>query len=418
MLLSLLIVAVYLLLFTKSPEKCLALVLIWYPTILLFPICRGIQVSTLLIYILLFYALVYQSNYKAKYFPLLLPFCICVFSYLISSLFGLKISFGIFRMIEQYVLAFVIWLLYKPTSENNRFLFCHFIIYLVILNIYAIFEAFSFMNPVLDYLRSGGGNYPEQGETYVRYGIYRAQSMTIWTSILGMTSAVGAFFLHFSYFKGYVKGNLFLWICVGLCLIGIFISGTRTVIVFFIFASFSFFSYFRRMKVLFLILLCLAPLLFFIGDYLALVMDSFLNPEDTGGSSVEMRGLQFLVAFNYWMNSPIVGNGLGYTDFLVDQKVGLLGAESIVFQLLIDRGILGAFSFVFLYGYAILILYRMEMFKVSFFILAFAFGKISSLIPSLTEAYIFSYVILIIKFNQSIKFEFVKKVLLRRYFNF
>ncbi|WP_312716620.1 O-antigen ligase family protein [Sphingobacterium multivorum] len=77
----------------------------------------------------------------------------------------------------------------------------------------------------------------------------------------------------------------------------------------------------------------------------------FSGGESVGGnsSSVEMREIQFLGAFRYFLQNPVFGNGFGY----IDQELGwadktrneydleMQGFESLVYQLMIEQGIVG-----------------------------------------------------------------------------
>jgi len=72
----------------------------------------------------------------------------------------------------------------------------------------------------------------------------------------------------------------------------------------------------------------------------------------TAGSSLEMREIQLLGAYGYFLQSPIRGNGYGY----IDNELGwgdrdheeldpeMFGFESIVYQLMIEQGIIGLFT--------------------------------------------------------------------------
>ena len=101
------------------------------------------------------------------------------------------------------------------------------------------------------------------------------------------------------------------------------------------------------------------------------------------------------------MHPIFIGNGLDYTNLLVEQEVGILGAESIIFRLLIDRGILGFISYFFLYIYAIVILYKRNLFFLSFILIGFMIGKVMSLLPSIEEAYVFVYLVLLLRIIDS-----------------
>jgi len=76
------------------------------------------------------------------------------------------------------------------------------------------------------------------------------------------------------------------------------------------------------------------------------------------GSSLEGRLVQLLGAFHLFSNSPIVGNGydyigkgLGfYKQKISKQNRKMGGYESVVFKLLIERGLIGIVAYLAFYG--------------------------------------------------------------------
>lgn len=412
MLFSLIAIVVLFYYFVKEPSKCLALVFAWYPTMVLLPVCRGVNVTTLFIYLLFFYSLYNYGKKRFFSFPFLIPFVICIGSYFVSALFGHKIALSVAKWVEQYFFVWTIWVLYKSTKENNRFLFYNLMGYLIVLDLYAMIESVTIENPFLDYLRSSGVDIPQQASHYVRYGLYRSQSLTVWTSIMAVASGIGGLFLAYSFFGKLLKPTLFLYVVWILCLIGVFISGARSVMVVVAISALGFFKHLINIKYVIIIGLVGFAAVTMTGDFFSEVIDSFVNPEEAGGSSFEQRSLQFLVAYRYWMKAPIIGNGLDFTNLLVAQDVGLLGAESIIFRLLIDRGILGFISFVFLYAYSCWVLYKKGMSFLSFILIGFAFGKVVALLFTLDEAYPFFYVVLLMKMYNGEKLNLLKTYLL------
>ena len=70
-----------------------------------------------------------------------------------------------------------------------------------------------------------------------------------------------------------------------------------------------------------------------------------LDGGNTGGSSLDMREIQLEISLAYYEKKPIWGNGFDYyaevlkSDEILIRKEGLYGAESYLFHLLIDRGL-------------------------------------------------------------------------------
>lgn len=91
-----------------------------------------------------------------------------------------------------------------------------------------------------------------------------------------------------------------------------------------------------------------------LADYLPTINNIFtLGKEgNVSGSSLEMRYTQLVSTLQIYSKKPILGWGFNYIQYLLEAgRTGdLLGAESIIFQLLISGGILGTAAYVFLYS--------------------------------------------------------------------
>lgn len=76
--------------------------------------------------------------------------------------------------------------------------------------------------------------------------------------------------------------------------------------------------------------------------------------EYQGGSSLAMRMTQLDISYKAFLKSPLIGNGTKATSIVTEQNPELLGAESIWFTLLIEKGILGILAFLTLIFFPIL----------------------------------------------------------------
>lgn len=401
-------VIILLYIFYKSPIKCVTLVFIWYPTLKLLPICRGVNVTTIFAYLLFFYALYSRGKKSFVSFPFLLPFVLSIGSYLISAVIGYKIAFSVGKWLEQYFLVLAIWSLFKPIGSFCNFCIYNFIAYLLILDVYAVFESITVTNPFISYINSYV-YIPQQASNYVRYGLFRSQSLTIWTDVMAIISSSGAVFLLFAFFKNLVKPNFVLYFTWVLSASAVFISGCRSIILATFFSLGGIIKNLFSIKYVFIVGCLVSSLLFIFSDFFSQVLESFVHSDEAGGSDMEMRAVQFAVMFQYWKNAPIFGNGLDYTDFLIDQKVGLLGAESVIFRLLLDRGIVGFLLYVFLFVYSIVKLYKMNRIELSSIFIGYFVGRLFTALYGIDEAYMFGYVVLMLKMLETKKIQMLKE---------
>ena len=93
-----------------------------------------------------------------------------------------------------------------------------------------------------------------------------------------------------------------------------------------------------------------------INNMVNLTIDTifFQSKDLESGSSVSMRETQFLSALALWQQNPILGNGFKYIFLDLDWKNftrtdGMAGFESIIYSLLIERGIVGIIVYVTLF---------------------------------------------------------------------
>ena len=77
--------------------------------------------------------------------------------------------------------------------------------------------------------------------------------------------------------------------------------------------------------------------------------------ENQYGSSIAMRLEQLAVATRYFLQSPIIGNGMDATRSLVASgfEPGLYNSESLVYSVMINQGVLGFLAYGFLFASAV-----------------------------------------------------------------
>lgn len=400
MIFSFIILVILFILYYRSRLQCLITLVCLFPTLQLFTI-GGLSVISFIVYFSLLHLTVYKSNVlKRNKFPLMFSFTICVFSYLLSYVMGKeKHPVVLINAITFYILPYLLWKLYEPTKPNVRFFNKCLIIYLLASSIYGLYEAISGNNVFANTLNDFGVVYSAVEDSYRRYGFFRARAFTIWCSIFGTICGIGLTFLLIQAFKGYIKFSKSIYLLFFLLMLGVIISGTRSVIFMTLILLCSVFPYVKKNigRIFVPLFIIFLAIIIFDNNIFSSVVDSLINPSSVEGSSVEMREYQYTAALYFFNQSPIVGNGLAYISKAIEFDSDLFGGESIVFSVLIDRGVLGAITLGILYGQIFYILLKRRLYFLCFIPLGFVVAKVLSLIPGLDETYILLFLIPLIK---------------------
>lgn len=397
MLLSILVLSILLIVFAYNSKKCFLLTIVLYPTLYLFSI-NNFNVLSVLALFFVFYVLRHRK--KKRNFPFGLASILCISSYLISS-FGrdepphmtILTSYLI-----DYIFIYVFWSCFELTKNDQRFLCNVFVLYLAVNSILAMFEAISGFNPFIQFLHMNGTMEVMQGSDYVRNGFHRAQGMAIYNDPFGLYLVISLVVIINYYYKGFFNSTMKFFVLIGFVVFAIFLTGSRSVIACMVIALLSASSFVLRNKKMFfglfflIIFICV-----FASSFLSSIIDGFINIDDTGGSSTSMRELQWMTTLSVWKDAPIFGHGLGYIYNIIKASIGLAGGESIVFYSLIDRGIWGLFTIVFLWLSVAVWLYKTSNIRYLFLLLAFAICKIITLAFGLNEAFVIIYLLVIIK---------------------
>ena len=283
-------------------------------------------------------------------------------------------------------------------NSNKKFIFTTLFIYMGILTIYGIQESITAENPFIQYMINTGQITAIQRDDYVRFGLYRAQSLTRWMESFGTVCVFALLFMLNCAFKGIIKFKIRVYIMAILLTVSIFVTGSRSMIAMLAIASLSLLPYFyKRTKYVMLFAILIIVFVYNNPDYISDLATSFTDTASAGGSSINGREWQFLSALSFYYNSPIFGNGINFIDEALNQSSGLMGAESIIFKTLVDRGNIGMITLIFLYLNVIYVLYKKRQFSMIFLVLAYMFGKIATLIYGHSEVYVLFWIVMLLK---------------------
>ena len=189
----------------------------------------------------------------------------------------------------------------------------------------------------------------------LRFGLPRIKSFMPFSITYGVACAILLslpFYLVFENFRKSLLMRLLVPMSLVSLLIGVITSASRSPILgIVVLLSYLFLDkkLFKRYKTKILLLLLLIAV--FMWPFIYDNIMSILNPKAAdaiGGSSMDMRIVQYSIAFDYMMQNPLFG--LGKETQITDTL--FFGGESIWLPLMINNGILGVFGYIYLY-YAI-----------------------------------------------------------------
>lgn len=237
----------------------------------------------------------------------------------------------------------------------------------------------------------------------IRFGMKRAQA------IFGMHTTLGGFSTMMAGLLLWVRLNCPLYvkklgkkklsIAIGLMIIAVFLTGTRSTIAGLAVVLMSFFSFKHvKMKYVFIAIVSVVIGFMALDAYLDKIILSFTDTESVGGSNTDMRSIQFELAALFMMQSPFLGNGISYTfEYVADKYKEMCGAESLWIPIMIDFGMLGVTAiivFIIQVGYYIK---KYCEIRLLFFLLGIlVFNSLSS-IPAFSFTQLF-YLFVIIAF--------------------
>lgn len=189
-----------------------------------------------------------------------------------------------------------------------------------------------------------------------RFGFSRAQAFCLQPVSYGYIcmTICSVFLLFVHKFKNIIGvSDMSMISILFFSVIGCFLSGSRSSLVPILVCLLFFYRnriFIGTHYIYILAFLCVAFFLY--GDYLPQILlsitDSNTNPM---GSSTDMRIEQLEISLHYFAKSPLIGMGTYAIFDLVGYQKGetILGGESIWFSLLINQGLFGCITYIFMY---------------------------------------------------------------------
>ena len=391
----------------KSFNRGVITITIWMPVLYsviawnkweLFPILAWIALALMI-------QKMYSGEIKLKDFPLKRSFIFGSITYFISIL--ICHNFLVMRtglLIGSIIFPFLSWFSISREKDLWKIVFINFAIIAMILTICGIVELALGVNVVSLYLENNGVlSLQEVRDDYIRFGMVRCRSITAWCSTYGVICIlILVSYLLLTYYnrnktlKIFLANNKCIYILCALLFIGIISTGTRSIYTTFIIALIPFASL-ALLKPKYIVGIFIVLLLIYYNyiDLFNEILDSFINHEEVQGSSVDLRQTQFDIAYEEFSKSPIWGHGYWAIHELKAKRTALMGAESVIFSLIVDRGLLGVISFIF-FNWEIVQFLRKQGNSILIFVpTAFMIGKLMSAFINIDTTYILFYVFII-----------------------
>lgn len=294
---------------------------------------------------------------KIPLLKIIIYFTLLLFIIVIRSVIGFGTSLGylINYFFENILILFLVWHYFNDEATFFKVLKIIIVVSLIV-NIYGIFNFISNTNPFIDYFESSSHRklISIYDEIEYRFGFNRAQSTFNHPMVYGAYN-VFIFMLSLAVFlqkKNKLNYNILAMV---LAIIGIFITNSRSPIIFLFISTAYFFmiSNIIRKKVFQLLplMVLISTVLYITVPFVGDLINGILNPDSAGGSTLDMRVVQFFASLYYFNQFPLSGFGLGKVRELNLTRIDteLHGIESFLFQIMIDGGIVGIIAYSILF---------------------------------------------------------------------
>lgn len=297
-----------------------------------------------------------REEYSKIYFPFAKGYMVYAIIYSIGCIIPVFMINRIPSTVISILLYSYVYFQCLRNMRDVKFAAAVYMLFSLFLVGNGILELFTHKCPVDDWIRSMPFIDKEHAWDTdfdeLRFGLPRIRSFMPFSIAYGVACAILLslpFYLVFENFRSSLLMKYLVPVSLVLLLIGVITSASRSpmlgvvVLLSFLFLDKELFNRYK-IKILFLLLLIAVFMWPFIYDNMLSILDP-RAAEMTGGSSVDMRTVQYSIAFDYMMQSPLFG--LGKETQITDTL--FYGGESIWLPLMINNGILGILGYVYLY---------------------------------------------------------------------
>lgn len=334
---------------------------------------------------------------------LLIPMILASLGYIVSNFIGEEKNLPIIivNILCYFVYPYIVWCI---IDEKKWIIFYLkiFLFFFLIVGCYALVELALGQNVYIIWatdhnIISGILGGLESGE---RFGLLRCNSILPYSSTLGMLSAFTFFILL--YLRSlkiivYKKIDIIILLLAPFCVL---LSGTRSqfIVLAILFIPFILWGDYWKTKWSKIFIFGLVILMIVFNDYFMTIIDSIIySDKNEMGSSSDMRLDQLAICQFYVDKSPWFGHGKNYIwDQVRPYNPGLLGAESVWFQLMVDYGYVGCITYILVCIGAFMFVKRYSL-VLCFIPIAFIVGKTLSIVIGMELSFMLIICIIMVK---------------------
>lgn len=359
-----------------------------------------------------------------------IPFILCSLSLFISSIITLFVIGGLSGLTsfiqKSIILYAIIYIFFRVCqSLDDIKYFCKVLIFLfAIIFIYGLYEYLTKTNPILDVIMSYMPIEYAEDKLYLsdlenlRDGRSRCQSLFSISILYGIMSVLFCFFLIYLRSLHIIKIRKITYILLLVfSLFGCYACNSKTPLVALPILVIPLLL--KNKILLFLdILICIilwsSPdiALDFIGNFID-IRAFDVNDSSVEGSSLYLRLIQLQASIELWLRAPVLGNGLRSTAMFADKGYDVFGAESVWFRLMIEQGLLGIISYIYLIKSFIIASLKTYNLKIQLLFFTIGFFIICTITDINYSMFFMSFIILY-KLD-GIKSEFSKQNVIRKF---
>ena len=299
------------------------------------------------------------------------PFLWCIVPVLVSYVCTMS-AHGIYLkqflvLVAQFLFPCVLYCVINSQNRVNQFV--KYISGLLILaTLYCLVEESISANPIMHWCENNMDSFTWLTDRKeFRFGVKRAQSFFADVAAFGV-SCIYAFIVLFTLMRDNEKVMKAKWrkLLIFLLPLCVFLTGTRSIIICFLMACVSLLTlqtvrkyFFQIVAVAFIIMLFMVP--YFLSIYSSIFVDS----TELGGSSSDMREVQWDIALLYMAQNFWVGNGIHFTGSLLNEggEAGLFGAEGMWLPIMMDRGMIGVISTLVAFLIGLIVIIRRKQYR-------------------------------------------------------